>query len=97
MINIITARESVAGRARRRSRANEHRGASVSRRAKPVLISGSLDNTIKVWDLDTGKATQTLFGHIEGVWSVASDKLRLVSGSHDRTIKVRPSWDCCNL
>lgn len=71
------------------SAANEQRAASVSRRVKPVLISGSLDNTIKAWDLDTGKATKTLFGHIEGVWAVASDKLRLVSGSHDRTIKVR--------
>lgn len=55
---------------------------------KTVLISGSLDNTIKLWDVDTTKAVRTLFGHIEGVWAVASDKLRLVSGSHDRTIKV---------
>ena len=43
---------------------------------------------IKFWDIETGKAQRTLFGHIEGVWAVASDKLRLVSGSHDRTIKV---------
>ncbi|TDL27201.1 WD40 repeat-like protein [Rickenella mellea] len=57
-------------------------------RPTPVLISGSLDNTIRVWDVETGKALATLFGHIEGVWAVASDKLRLVSGSHDRTIKV---------
>jgi len=57
-------------------------------RRTPVLISGSLDNTIKLWDIDTGTAVKTLFGHIEGVWAVASDKLRLVSGSHDRTIKV---------
>ncbi|PPQ72486.1 hypothetical protein CVT24_003249 [Panaeolus cyanescens] len=54
----------------------------------PVLISGSLDNTIKLWDIETGKAVRTYFGHIEGVWGVASDKLRLVSASHDRTIKV---------
>lgn len=59
-----------------------------SKRRTPVLISGSLDNTIKLWDIDTGQAVKTLFGHIEGVWAVASDKLRLVSGSHDRTIKV---------
>ncbi|KAI0073400.1 WD40 repeat-like protein [Panus rudis PR-1116 ss-1] len=59
-----------------------------TRTNKPVLISGSLDNTIKLWDIETGKATRTLFGHIEGVWAVASDNLRLVSGSHDRTIKV---------
>ncbi|KAG1756241.1 WD40 repeat-like protein [Suillus paluster] len=63
-------------------------GNSRKRAKRPVLISGSLDNTIKVWDIDTAKATQTLFGHIEGVWAVESDKLRLISGSHDRTIKV---------
>ncbi|KAF6764882.1 F-box/WD repeat-containing protein pof1 [Ephemerocybe angulata] len=55
---------------------------------KPLLISGSLDNTIRVWDIESGTVTKTLFGHIEGVWGVAADKLRLVSGSHDRTIKV---------
>ncbi|KAJ8078518.1 hypothetical protein PM082_012801 [Marasmius tenuissimus] len=54
----------------------------------PVLISGSLDNTIKVWDIETGKTVRTFFGHIEGVWGVAADKMRLVSASHDRTIKV---------
>jgi WD40 repeat protein len=43
---------------------------------------------MKLWDINTGEAVQTLFGHIEGVWAVVSDKLRLVSGSHDRTIKV---------
>ncbi|KAG6829668.1 hypothetical protein H0H92_003911 [Tricholoma furcatifolium] len=59
-----------------------------SNRKKPVLISGSLDNTIRLWDIETGKCIRTFFGHIEGVWAVASDKLRLVSGSHDRTIKV---------
>jgi len=63
---------------------------------KPVLVSGSLDNTVKLWDIETGKATRTYFGHIEGVWAVASDKMRLVSGSHDRTIKVwsRDSEKC---
>lgn len=65
-------------------------GNSNSKKSKmPVLISGSLDNTIKLWDIETGKAVRTYFGHIEGVWGIASDKLRLVSASHDRTIKVR--------
>ena len=54
----------------------------------PVLLSGSLDNTIKVWDVETGKPLKTLFGHIEGVWAVDGDRLRVVSGSHDRTIKI---------
>lgn len=67
-----------------------------AKRQKRVLISGSLDNTIRLWDIDSGKATKTLFGHIEGVWAVASDKLRLVSGSHDRTIKVCTSYFSCD-
>ena len=60
----------------------------IPKRRKPILISGSLDNTIKIWDIDTAKTQQTYFGHIEGVCGVVSDKLRLVSASHDRTIKV---------
>jgi len=54
----------------------------------PILLSGSLDNTLRVWDVEAGKEISTLFGHIEGIWAVAADKLRVVSGSHDRTIKI---------
>ncbi|CAO3650428.1 unnamed protein product [Mucor hiemalis] len=56
----------------------------------PIIISGSLDNTIKLWDMTTGSCIRTLFGHVEGVWSLAYDTLRIVSGSHDKTIRV---WD----
>ncbi|KAF4615217.1 hypothetical protein D9613_002803 [Agrocybe pediades] len=72
--------------------------ALVPERKKPILISGSLDNTIKMWDIETAKPMKTYFGHIEGVWSVACDKMRLVSGSHDRTIKVwaRDKESCTN-
>lgn len=57
-------------------------------RLAPVLVTGALDNTVRVWDVETGRVISTLFGHIEGVWAVASDKFRVVSGSHDRTIKI---------
>ena len=67
----------------------ENENGLVPKYKKPVLVSGSLDNTVKLWDIETGKATRTYFGHLEGVWAVATDKMRLVSGSHDRTIKVR--------
>ncbi|KAI9508855.1 WD40 repeat-like protein [Russula earlei] len=53
-----------------------------------LLVSSALDNTVKLWDIDSGKVVRTLFGHLEGVWAVACDKMRVVSGSHDRTIKI---------
>ncbi|KAG1142374.1 hypothetical protein G6F37_011571 [Rhizopus arrhizus] len=59
----------------------------------PIIISGSLDNTVKVWDMTTGNCIRTLFGHVEGVWSLAYDTLRIVSGSHDSTVRV---WDLAN-
>lgn len=55
-----------------------------------ILVSGSYDNTIKLWDLPTGKSVYTLVGHSSTVHSVAIsyDKKTVVSGSDDGTIKV---------
>ncbi|KAG0045476.1 hypothetical protein BGZ83_009330 [Gryganskiella cystojenkinii] len=61
-----------------------------TRTMMPIIVTGGLDNTLKIWDVETGECLNTLFGHVEGVWSLAFDKLRIVSGSLDRTIKV---WD----
>ncbi|KAJ3355954.1 hypothetical protein HDU83_002239 [Entophlyctis luteolus] len=58
--------------------------------AAPRLVTGSLDKTLKVWDIDTGACLHTLFGHEEGVMCVASDTLRIVSGSTANTVFV---WD----
>ena len=54
------------------------------------IVSGSSDNTIKVWDLETGALLHTLTGHEGSVLSVALDGQRIVSGSQDNTVKV---WD----
>ena len=54
------------------------------------IVSGSYDNTIKVWDLETGAQLHTLTGHEGWRHSVALDGQRIVSGSSDKTIKV---WD----
>ena len=55
-------------------------------------VSGSRDNTLKVWDLASGQEIQTLSGHKDQVWAVAltPDGKRAVSGSADNTLKV---WD----
>lgn len=55
-----------------------------------TLVSGSEDNTIKVWNLKTGQLNQTLTGHSDTVRSVAlsPDGQTLASGSGDKTIKV---------
>jgi len=55
-----------------------------------TLVSGSHDNTIKVWNLEKGGEPKTLTGHQSYVNSVAitPDGKTLVSGSGDNTIKV---------
>ena len=55
-----------------------------------TLISGSRDNTIKIWNSGTGELIRTLTGHSDSVLSVAisPDGKTLVSGSDDKTIKI---------
>jgi WD40 repeat protein len=56
------------------------------------LISGSSDNTLKVWDWQTGKEVRTIKGHSGSVYAIAFsvDGKYLISGSFDTTLKV---WD----
>ncbi len=55
-------------------------------------ISASDDNTLRVWDLKTGKEIRTLTGHSGSVRavSVTPDGNYAVSASRDKTLKV---WD----
>ncbi|KAK7726683.1 hypothetical protein SLS57_003244 [Botryosphaeria dothidea] len=54
------------------------------------MITGALDGTIRLWSVASGRCLKTFFGHVEGVWAIAADTLRLVSGAEDRMVKV---WD----
>jgi len=58
------------------------------------IFSGSRDNTIKVWNLDTGECLATLKEHTDYVTSLAIDGNILYSGSMDTTIRV---WNIDNL
>ncbi|XP_044755207.1 F-box/WD repeat-containing protein 7 [Coccinella septempunctata] len=54
------------------------------------IVSGSDDNTLKVWSVTSGKCLRTLVGHTGGVWSSQMSGNTIISGSTDRTLKV---WD----
>ncbi|XP_034480723.1 F-box/WD repeat-containing protein 7 [Drosophila innubila] len=54
------------------------------------IVSGSDDNTLKVWSAVNGKCLRTLVGHTGGVWSSQMSGNIIISGSTDRTLKV---WD----
>ena len=56
------------------------------------IVSGSDDNTVRVWDAVTGRIINTLTGHNGLVMSVSfsPDGSQIVSGSYDNTVRV---WD----
>ncbi|KAI6246743.1 putative E3 ubiquitin ligase complex SCF subunit sconB [Erysiphe necator] len=63
-----------------------------TKRPKPprYILTGALDSTVRLWDVVSGECLQTLFGHVEGIWAVAGDTLRVVTGAEDKMVKV---WD----
>ncbi len=56
------------------------------------LASASYDETIRLWDAETGLPIDRLTGHKNIIWSMAfsPDGRRLASGSDDKTIRL---WD----
>ena len=62
---------------------------------QPVVVSGGVDATVRVWDLATGHARgEPLIGHTDRVFYLAMAELEgrpvVLSGSSDRTVRV---WD----
>jgi hypothetical protein len=55
-------------------------------------LSGSEDNTVRLWDVATGRELRCFEGHTSEVLSVAfsADGKRALSGSYDRTVRL---WD----
>jgi len=55
-----------------------------------LLISGSCDKTIKLWDVQTGGVVKTFHGHtgyVDSV-SISADCSMIASGSWDKTIRL---------
>jgi WD40 repeat protein len=55
-----------------------------------VLVSGSRDGTVELWNVDTGGLISTLAGHAKAVYSVdvSPDGNRIASGSRDQTVRL---------
>ena len=53
-----------------------------------TLASGSLDKTVRLWDVHTGEHKQTFSGHTKAVESVvfSPDSRTIASGSYDGTV-----------
>ena len=56
------------------------------------MVSGSGDNTARIWDCDTGTPVHTLKGHTSWVLAVSwsPDDSRIATGSMDNTVRM---WD----
>jgi ribosome assembly protein 4 len=55
-----------------------------------MLLSGSKDSTLKVWDMKTKKLMHDLPGHADEVYTVdlsPTGESRAISGGKDRCIK----------
>lgn len=57
---------------------------------RDTLVSGSYDNTVRVWKISTGETVHRLTGHTMKVYSVVLDhkRNRCISGSMDNFVKI---------
>ena len=67
-------------------------GFARSDRPRPprYMLTAALDSTIRLWDVYSGQSLRIFFGHVEGIWALAADTLRVVSGAEDGMVKM---WD----
>ena len=60
--------------------------------SKPLIATCSADQTVRIWNTDTGKQVQTLSGHTDWVYAIAysPDGKRLASGAYNGEVRI---WD----
>lgn len=60
--------------------------------SKYIVAGGMLDNTVRIWDVETGEMLQEFIGHSKSVEIVAFSPLgdMVASGSSDNTVRL---WD----
>jgi len=52
------------------------------------LVTGSMDQTIRVWDLNERSCAYSLYGHESWVWDLQIDPDKIVSVSGDNSVKL---------
>lgn len=64
-------------------------GVSISADGK-LIISGSVDKTIRIWETESGKCLKVLEGHSDAVLgvSISADSKLIISGSRENTIRI---------
>lgn len=55
---------------------------------RPIAVTGSRDGTVRVWDVQRGRAVRCLRGHGGSVRCLDVNGKRAVSGSYDMTCRV---------
>jgi len=60
-----------------------------------IIASGSSDNTVRLWNTDSGDVVLTLGGHTSRIWDISSAPTAafIASASGDSTVKI---WDVPN-
>ncbi|OAV89700.1 hypothetical protein PTTG_08579 [Puccinia triticina 1-1 BBBD Race 1] len=54
----------------------------------PILMTGSWDRTIRIWNVDRQECVQVLHGHARGIKCLQFDSHKLISGAMDHTLKI---------
>ena len=57
-----------------------------------ALACGTADGMVRLWDLRSGQVHRSLVGHTGAVTCLQFDEKNLITGSADRSIRVRPTF-----